>query len=411
MIEKAQFSTDNDRIQIGIPFVKHNEEKRTVSGFATLDNVDLSGEVVTADASRKAFENFRGNVREQHLPIAAGKVVNFHQESYFDSATDRIYNGIFVDVYVSKGAQDTWEKVLDGTLTGFSIGGTIKSSDEYYDAKSDRWIKFINDYDLIELSLVDSPANHLCNVFSIAKSNDGLSAQGIATETVVENVFWCATDSIAIATKEEKSSCSICQKEMSNQGWFESTENKTEKMREIISKSLKTEESEEMKGGSQVAEKNTEEAELTKSEVTEEATETNEGTEVMQKSEEASEVATDEPDFESMAKALDEIKKSVSTYTEARGAEKEELIKAVSDKVKEVQDGVQEQLADLLKKHDALAEQFQGFKAGLDNVEKRLDAELDTAVKKSQSSTSNLDDELKKEKKGLWTGVLLPSND
>ncbi len=76
-IEKSYWSSNGDDISLSIPFTKVNREKRTVSGFATLDNIDQTGDVVTADASMKAFENFRGNLREMHQPMAVGKVVSF----------------------------------------------------------------------------------------------------------------------------------------------------------------------------------------------------------------------------------------------------------------------------------------------------------------------------------------------
>ncbi len=124
-LNKAHWTSDNDDIKLSMPIAKIDEERRTVSGFATLDNIDKQSDIVPTDVSLKAFETFRGNLREMHQPIAVGKVVNFRQEKFFDKSTDRIYNGVYVDAYISKGAQDTWEKVLDGTLTGFSIVGTI----------------------------------------------------------------------------------------------------------------------------------------------------------------------------------------------------------------------------------------------------------------------------------------------
>ena len=128
-IEKSLWSSHGNNITLSVPFTKVNREKRTVSGFATLDNVDQTGDVVTSEASMKAFENFRGNLREMHQPVAVGKIVSFKPETYYDPASKEFYNGVYVDAYISKGAQDTWEKVLDGTLAGFSIGGKIIESD------------------------------------------------------------------------------------------------------------------------------------------------------------------------------------------------------------------------------------------------------------------------------------------
>jgi hypothetical protein len=154
-IEKSLWSSNGDQIVLSVPFTKVNREKRTVSGFATLDNVDQTGDVVTMEASMKAFENFRGNIREMHSSNAVGKMISFKPETYYDPKSQEFYNGVYVDAYVSKGAQDTWEKVLDGTLTGFSIGGKIIESDNEVNKSTGKTTRFIKDYSLMELSIVD----------------------------------------------------------------------------------------------------------------------------------------------------------------------------------------------------------------------------------------------------------------
>jgi phage head maturation protease len=93
-----------------------------------------------------------------------------------------------VDVWVST-YQDTWEKVLDGTLTGFSIGGKIIESDNEVNKATGKTVRFIKDYSLMELSIVDSPANELCNILSISKMNGELIFKGIATEVKAEKLL------------------------------------------------------------------------------------------------------------------------------------------------------------------------------------------------------------------------------
>ena len=61
-IEKSHWLSDGNDIRLAVPFTKVNREKRTVSGFATLDNLDQTGDVVTQEASIKAFEKFRGKL-------------------------------------------------------------------------------------------------------------------------------------------------------------------------------------------------------------------------------------------------------------------------------------------------------------------------------------------------------------
>jgi len=221
-ITKSYWHSDGDRISLSVPFFKVDEERRIVSGFATLDNVDRHNDIVDADASIKAFDTFRGNLREMHQPIAVGKVTNFREEQFYDKSTGQSYRGVFVDTYVSKGAQDTWEKVLDGTLSGFSIGGNITKVDQVQ--KGDDMVRVIKEYELVELSLVDSPANQLANVFSIQKVDDQVVATGIATEIKMDNIFWCDTDQIAVAKDNDSSTCLVCNSDMTNIGWVESND-------------------------------------------------------------------------------------------------------------------------------------------------------------------------------------------
>jgi len=58
-----------------IDFIK--KEQRIVSGIATADNIDKSGDLVNFDASIEAFKNWGGNIREMHAPIAVGKAIKY----------------------------------------------------------------------------------------------------------------------------------------------------------------------------------------------------------------------------------------------------------------------------------------------------------------------------------------------
>jgi len=235
-IQKATWSNGDRKMSLAFPFAKVDKENRTVSGFATLDNVDRHGDIVTSEASKGAFERFRGNIREMHQPIAVGKVLSFNEEDYYDADSGKNYKGVFVQAYISKGAEDTWKKVLDGTLTGFSIGGNIvKASMEPGEKEEDEERRVIKEYDLHELSLVDNPANPLANVFSIQKSGDELIFKGMATEVEAENVFWCGTDQVATAYSGETKDCSICGDSMETIGWVEKMdEEKNSSIKKVV---------------------------------------------------------------------------------------------------------------------------------------------------------------------------------
>lgn len=172
---------DGNSMQLCFPIAKVDEEKRTVSGVAIADNLDKQKDIVSHTASLEAFGNWVGNIREMHAPKAVGKSVGFYPSRVEHSG--QIYNGISVEAYISKGAQDTWEKVLDGTLTGFSVGGRVLDADEEFDKSADSYIRRVNKYELGELSLVDNPANPAANITMI-KMDDGGQLEYILSEYI-----------------------------------------------------------------------------------------------------------------------------------------------------------------------------------------------------------------------------------
>ena len=221
---KSSLTVSGDRVIFSMPISKIDVEKRMVHGWATTDALDKQGDVVEAQASIKAFSNFKNNLREMHQPIAVGKVVSFKPEKYFDEGTKKFYNGVYVSAYVSKGAQDTWEKVLDGTLTGFSIGGEIHDAEDVYDEDLGKRYQVIKEYSLSELSLVDNPANQFANVVSIEKVDGKNHMEGYLSKATIENVFWCRTDDIIQMSYGANKACPQCDKAMSNIGFVESND-------------------------------------------------------------------------------------------------------------------------------------------------------------------------------------------
>jgi hypothetical protein len=236
-ISKAHWDTDGENVRLSMPLTKVDKERRIVSGFASLDNVDKQDDIVTAEASMDAFAKFRGNIREMHQPLAVGKMVSFKSDKYFDPETKKFYNGVFVSAYVSKGAQDTWEKVLDGTLQGFSIGGRMNKWDDAYDEKADKTIRVIKQYDLVELSLVDSPANQLANIVSVEKVDGVDVIKG--DETLLENVFWDKESGLVMVSENESETSPVNGNEMSNIGFVEKTDNEKTNMIKFLVDSAK----------------------------------------------------------------------------------------------------------------------------------------------------------------------------
>jgi cation transport regulator ChaB len=164
---------EDDSFTISAPLTKIDVEKRVVGGFATLDNVDNAGDVLDADASQEAFKKWFGNIREMHDKKAVGKAISWEPRVHTDEDGTQ-YNGIWVEAKISKGAEDTWQKVLDGTLGGFSVGGATleKQRSLFKTEDGERQVWRITKYRLTELSLVDAPCNGLARI-SLIKSLDG----------------------------------------------------------------------------------------------------------------------------------------------------------------------------------------------------------------------------------------------
>ena len=162
-----------DQLNFSFPINMVKKEQRIVSGIATADNVDKSNDIVDFAASEIAFKNWQGNIREMHAPIAVGKAISYKPIKMKD-ADGKEYNAIEVEAYISKGAEATWQKVLDGTLRAFSIGGKIMKK-EILAGKlhNNRPINIIKEYELGELSLVDNPANALATIDLVKMDTDG----------------------------------------------------------------------------------------------------------------------------------------------------------------------------------------------------------------------------------------------
>jgi len=430
IIEKSHWSSNGNAINLAVPFTKVNREKRTVSGFATLDNLDQTGDVVTQEASMKAFEGFRGNLREMHQPLAVGKVASFRPETFYDPITKEFYNGVYVDAYISKGAQDTWEKVLDGTLTGFSIGGKILESDNEVNKSTGASVRFIKDYALVELSIVDSPANELCNIFSIEKVNGQMIFKGIAADVKMENIFYCAdSDSVFMSTESEYLS-PVTGKKTELIGWVESNDvNKGKEIEKILdsrrSRLQTLPETQNIntaiaEGGNEVEKLNVTEATPvveeavveTTAEIIEEVAPVEQDSaevvaevtsaEVLEKSAELTE--QESPDF---VKMLGDLKGFFSETLEKASEANAAQVSTIKETVEAFSKNVDLRISELAEKHTELSTAVDSIKSIMDTVEKRVDAvESDTAIKKSSDLGGSTGVTIKKSK---WNGTFLGS--
>nr|MBF6592682.1 hypothetical protein [Ktedonobacterales bacterium] len=146
------------------PITRIDTARREIEVTATSEALDAYGTIFAYEASRDAFARWLGNVREMHDAVAVGKRVAV--------AYDPDRRAVRVRLRISQGAESTWQKILDGTLCGASIGAanvtwqemardqlpdTLRAEPNLRDT-----VRVATAYDLVELSLVDSPANPDC---------------------------------------------------------------------------------------------------------------------------------------------------------------------------------------------------------------------------------------------------------
>jgi hypothetical protein len=452
-ISKAQWDADGDNLRLSMPFSKVDKDRRIVSGFATLDNVDKQDDVVTAEASLNAFKRFRGNIREMHQPLAVGKMVAFKEDKYFDPESKKFYSGVYVSAYVSKGAQDTWEKVLDGTLSGFSIGGRMNKWDDGYDTKSDKPIRIIKEYDLVELSLVDTPANQFANILSVEKVDGADVLKGDVADLEIENVFYEPESGLVLLSKEEVEYSPVDNSEMKNIGFVEKNDNEKSEMIKFLVDSAKginlskmTKEVSPMTDNTNEVENTTveksdevapeadalveavatenvdkaDEAEVAKTDDMEED-ETEEKSDDTDETEEKSDDMDEDDDKSYDKDKSDSVEASVETSEEVSKSDdvvagmtelKSSISSAFSDLTAVVK-SLNEEIADLKKSISMANAKLEDAEAGFNELGKRVDSvEADTAFRKSGDLGEIVQEtQMEKSEQSLWGGRFLKTTD
>jgi hypothetical protein len=132
------------------PFTRRDDDKWEVEGVMTSEAIDSYGTIFDYESAKRAADAWAGNIREQHdVRKAVGRRVDIR----YDDANKQI----ILRARISRGAPDTWAKICDGTLSGFSISA--------YDAKREmrsvggRTVPCYTDYKYGEVSVVDVPSN------------------------------------------------------------------------------------------------------------------------------------------------------------------------------------------------------------------------------------------------------------
>ena len=188
MVSGATFAMD-----FSFPISKVDPSRREVTGVATDESIDSHGEILDYGASKAAFAAWQKNIREMHSNVAVGRAVSIQ--------CDDAAKSIAITARISRGAPDTWEKISDGTLRCFSVGGTRLRSEIRSDG-----IRRTSEWKLNEVSLVDVGANPNTQ-FKIVKS---MSGHPTATDVValdVEGDYLALADAVDAVAAQLSARC------------------------------------------------------------------------------------------------------------------------------------------------------------------------------------------------------------
>lgn len=119
---------------------KIDDDERMVYGWASTGDLDKDGEIIEPAAFEKSLPDYLKfpTIREMHQP----KPIGITKETRMEK--DR---GLFIAAKIVDS--EAWMKVKEGVYRAFSIGGRVKN----------RIDNVIKELELIEISLVDVPAN------------------------------------------------------------------------------------------------------------------------------------------------------------------------------------------------------------------------------------------------------------
>lgn len=169
--ERSAENATPEALHLYAPIVRMDEKDWLIEGQVTSDQVDHYGTIFDYEASKAAFETWRGNIREMHQNKAVGRAV----EVIPDDAT----RTIFLRARISRGARDTWEKVLDGTLSGFSVSASPRDVETTSLMRNGKSVPVYKVKRWAEVSVVDNPGSPGCD-FTLVRA-DGLLTDLINT--------------------------------------------------------------------------------------------------------------------------------------------------------------------------------------------------------------------------------------
>lgn len=147
--------------------VKTIDGRIRIKGFASTPQVDRYDDIVAPEAFANAMTQYMTNpvvLLGHNSDKVLGQVIEYNLSAA----------GLEITAELSNDIDNTFQNVMDKNLRGFSIGFICKSYN--LSETNDREIRTITELDLIEISVVSTPANP-SSLFTLAKSLKNLFSE------------------------------------------------------------------------------------------------------------------------------------------------------------------------------------------------------------------------------------------
>ena len=144
-----------------IKVVHKSDSRKIIAGYASLAVIDTENEYIPVEVLKDGLATLMddesyANIMIVHKNIQIGKILE-----RFDNLTTHVDDkGLFIVAEIRDDleiAKATWEKIEDGEIRGFSIGGEIIEDHKECDDKG--CIKVIDKINLFEISVCSCPVN------------------------------------------------------------------------------------------------------------------------------------------------------------------------------------------------------------------------------------------------------------
>jgi hypothetical protein len=150
-------------------------DDRIVEGWATVEVIDMQGEVIPIDLIKQAmlkYMDMGGPLVLAHSNKQIGKILQWEIRKHPATGTDALWIVAKIDkIYPTH--DEVWEMIKRGEFKGFSVGGRgkrklLKLKPEFRDKGLPEEVKVIDNLELFEISLAPTPANPYATIEAVS---------------------------------------------------------------------------------------------------------------------------------------------------------------------------------------------------------------------------------------------------